>query len=46
MRGGKRKGAGRPEATYETVMVRVPLPVLDAVKSLIKKFKKSLASKS
>ncbi len=44
MRGGKRKGAGRPETTYETKMVRVPVPVLDKVKEIIKKFKKAVKS--
>ena len=40
MRGGKRKGAGRPEVKYETKMVRVPLPVLATVMAIIKAFKK------
>lgn len=30
---------GRPEVSYETKMVRVPVPCLDAVKKLIKKYK-------
>ncbi len=39
MRGGKRKGAGRPEVDYETKMMRVPLPCVEVVKKIIKQFK-------
>ncbi len=42
MRGGKRKHAGRPEAPYETKMMRVPLPCVEAVKKIINQFKGKL----
>ena len=42
MRGGKREGAGRKEAPYKTVMVRVPEPVLPKVRAVIEVFKKGL----
>jgi hypothetical protein len=41
MRGGKRKGAGRKEAPYDTAMVRVPVPLLDKVRALIEAFRDS-----
>ena len=39
MSGGKRKGAGRPEVSYETKTMRIPLPCVEAVKKIIKQFK-------
>jgi len=37
-RGGVREGAGRPK-TEKTMMVRVPLGCVDAVKALIARYK-------
>lgn len=38
----KTNPVGRPEVDYETKMVRVPVPCLDEVKKLIKKYKDGL----
>lgn len=35
-RGGYREGAGRPKVKEDTVVIRVPVSKVDAVKKLIK----------
>lgn len=38
IRGGARKGAGRPKRKEDTVVMRVPLSLVDTVKQLIINF--------
>lgn len=35
---------GRPKVSYQTKMIRVPLPILNLVKEIVAKFKNELNS--